>query len=57
MAELKMLAGLLFALSLRSSSVEPMTSVTAAQDASPVLTAMFRGYTGMLARTFEKKPG
>jgi histidyl-tRNA synthetase len=34
MAELKMLVGLLFALSLRSSSVEPMTSVAAAQDAS-----------------------
>ena len=34
MAELKMLVGLLFALSLRSSSVEPITSVAAAQDAS-----------------------
>jgi hypothetical protein len=34
MGELKMLAGLLFALSLGSSSDEPMTSVAAAQDAS-----------------------
>ena len=34
MGELKMLVGLLFALSLRSSSVETMTSVAAAQDAS-----------------------
>ena len=34
MAQLKMLVGLLFALSLRSSSVEPITSVAAAQDAS-----------------------
>ena len=34
MAELKMLVGLFFALSLRSSSVEPITSVAAAQDAS-----------------------
>ena len=34
MAELKMLVGLLFALLLRSSAVEPITSVAAAQDAS-----------------------
>jgi len=34
MAKLKTLAGLLFALSLRSSAVEPITSVAAAQDAS-----------------------